>query len=394
MQGVSFGVNKKTDMRNTVALIDTSALLKNYALLRKEAGNGPVMAVVKANAYGHGHHIVVNALKNAPSPPECFGVATAEEAFAIRQCGFVDPIVLFEPLSRDNVDEIVKYAISSTIFDEGQLQLIKELSTRIKVKVHIKINTGMGRLGVHHSKAISFIKKTARMKQIEIEGIYSHFAESDNADNPEFTLQQLSVFTEIIKTLKKEGVPFRYAHMANSAALLTLPEARFDLVRPGIALYGYSPFGKINNNFGLSPVMTLLSKVETINKIRKGETVSYARRFVAPENGNVITVPIGYADGVPRRLTNRLTAVINGKAYLQSGTITMDRIMFYVGQDNVKAGDYVILFGGDNNGCLTAQDWSTILETIPYEITCGISQRVPRIQIDDTIRKTIYRSGH
>lgn len=381
-------------MRNTVALIDTSALLKNYALLRQEAGNGPVMAVVKANAYGHGHHIVVNALKNAASPPECFGVATAEEAFAIRQCGFVDPIVLFEPLSRDNIDEVLKYAISVTIFDESQLQLLREISTKSKVKVHIKVNSGMGRLGVHHSKAVSFIKKAARFKNIEIEGIYSHFAESDNADNPEFTLQQLAIFTDIIQVSRKDGIPFRYAHMSNSAALLTLPEARFDIVRPGIALYGYSPFGKVNNNFNLTPVMTLLSKVETINKVRKGDTISYSRRFTAPENGHVITVPIGYADGVPRRLTNRMTAVINGKSYTQSGTITMDRIMFFVGQDTVKTGDYVILFGGDTNGCLTAQDWATMLETIPYEITCGISQRVPRIQIDDTIRKTIYRSSH
>jgi alanine racemase len=197
--------------------------------------------------------------------------------------------------------------------------------------------------------------------------------------NSSYAKLQIKRFDSVLNDLKKMKVNFGLAHAANSGAIIDFPEAYYDMVRPGISLYGYFPSHQTSESIKLYPVMYLISEVSTVKEIKKGETVSYSQRFKAKNKTNIISAPLGYADGFPRALTNKAKAIINGKYYNQVGTVTMDRIMFDVGNDKIKIGDKVILLGNQKDKSINAWDWSDIIDTIPYEITCGISKRVPRI---------------
>ena len=205
-----------------------------------------------------------------------------------------------------------------------------------------------------------------------------HFATSDAKDKT-FANLQLKRFLGLIEELKKEGINYGVAHIANSAAILDMPEAYLDMVRPGIILYGYYPSLETSESVKLKPVMSIVSSVASVKVIKKGESVSYNRRFFAEKDTTVATVSMGYADGVNRGLTNKMQAIIKGKIYQQIGTVTMDRIMFNIGADKIKPGDKVTLIGSEKGKTITAWDWAKKLDTIPYEITCNISKRVPRI---------------
>ncbi len=365
-------------MRSTFALVDLSNLLYNYLNIKKKVKKTKIMTVVKADAYGHGIKEVTSALNSTgKNKPDYYAVAFIQEGIELRKLKIKQPILIFEPLAeKQDLHWIEKYNLLPTIFNYDHVEVINRAHK--KIKVHIKVDTGMHRLGINYESALEFIKEISKIKNIEIDGIYSHFATSDHK-NKNFANLQFLRFKKLLDKLRSENVKYGLAHMANSGAILDLPETYLDMVRPGICLYGYYPSLETSKSIKLRPVMSLISKVESVKEINKGESVSYGRRFKAYRKTKIISVPFGYADGYNRNLTNQSKAIINGKMYNQIGTVTMDRIMFNIGEDKVSLGDEVILLGKQGNKKIDAWDLSKKLNTIPYEITCNISKRVPRI---------------
>jgi len=340
------------------------------------------MAVIKADAYGHGMIQCAKALNKTKQKPEYFGVALAEEGIELRKSGINQPILVFSPLLRSDANHYIKYDMIATIFDTEHIRLIKEFAGKKKVKVHIKIDTGMGRIGVKYSDSVNFIRKVTGEKALILDGIYTHFATSDEKDKS-FAQLQLNRFREVVDELRSEGIKFGLAHAANSGAILDMPEAYFDMVRPGISLYGYYPSLETSESIKLKPVMSLISYISSTKEIEPGESVSYGRKYIAAKRTKIGTIPAGYADGIFRGLTNKMSAIIKGKLIPQAGQICMDRIMFDLNENNIKQGDRVILLGGNNKIRIDAWDWSKVLNTIPYEVTCNISKRVPRLYIGE-----------
>lgn len=370
-------------MRSTRALISIKNLKKNFLNIKKKVGNAKVMAVVKADAYGHGVNIVVNALNSlGKKKPEYYAVATPDEGAELRHLGIKQPILIFDPVDKYQVYKFFKFNLIPSVADKEHLSiLLKEkikLKSSKKILVHVKIDTGMNRLGVHFKDAVQFIETINCNSNFIIDGIFTHFATSDEAGS-DYAKLQIKRFNDVIKSAKQKKINVGLIHAANSGAIIDFPESYYDMVRPGISLYGYYPSLETSESINLSPVMSLISKVGSLKIIEKGESVSYSRRYFAKRQTKIISVPIGYADGFSRNLTNKARAIIKNKIYDQIGTVTMDRIMFDVGNDNINVGDDVILIGKKGKLVIDAWDWSKKLNTIPYEVTCGISKRVPRV---------------
>ncbi len=370
-------------MRLTKAIINTANLKKNFLNIRKKVGKARVMAVVKADAYGHGVKNVVNALNQLrKQKPDYYAVATLDEGIELKKLHIRQPVLVFDPIDKYQVNKFFKFDLIASVFTDEQLKILLKEKARIKsnkkILVHIKIDTGMNRLGVDYFDAVKFIQKISSNKNFLIDGIFTHFATSDEAGS-DYAELQIKRFNDILKSLKQLNIHYGLAHAANSGAIIDFPETYYDMVRPGISLYGYYPSLKTSETIKLYPVMSLVSKVSSVKKLNKGQSVSYSRKYFTKNYTNIISVPIGYADGFSRALTNKAQAIINGKIYNQVGTVTMDRIMFDVDSDNVKINDDVILLGQKGKLKIDAWDWSRKIGTIPYEVTCGISKRVPRI---------------
>jgi len=370
-------------MRSTQAIINLKNLKKNFLNIRKKVANAKVMAVVKADAYGHEVEFVVEALNSlGKQKPEYFAVATPDEGVELRKLKIKQPVLIFDPIDKYQVNRFFKFNLIPSVFTQEHLNILlkekKKIKSNKKILVHVKIDTGMNRLGVDYTEAFSFIKKLSLNKNFKIEGIFTHFATSDEAGSI-YAKLQIKRFNEVIKSLKENNINYGLAHAANSGAILNFPESYYDMVRPGILLYGYYPSLQTSECIKLQPVMSLVSKVSSIKRLKKGESVSYGRRYFTKRETTIISVPIGYADGFTRALTNKAHAIINGKTYNQVGTVTMDRIMFDVGNDKIKINDDVILIGEKGKLKIDAWDWSKIINTIPYEVTCGISKRVQRV---------------
>jgi alanine racemase len=370
-------------MRLTKAIISTDNLKKNFLNIRKKVGKARVMAVVKADAYGHGVKTVVSVLNSlGRKKPEYFAVATADEGVELRQLKIKQPVLIFDPVDKYQAYKYFKFNLIPSVSTQEDLNILigekNKLKSNKKIFVHVKINTGMNRLGVDYQEAVKFIEKLSSYKNFGIGGIYTHFATSDEVGS-KYAKLQIKRFDEVINELKERKLNYGLAHAANSGAILDFPEAYYDMVRPGISLYGYYPSLQTSESIKLYPVMSLVSKVSTVRKIKRGESVSYSRRYFTREETKIISVPIGYADGFTRALTNKAQAIIKNKIYNQVGTVTMDRIMFDVGNDNIKVNDEVILIGSKGKLKIDAWDWSKNVNTIPYEVTCGISKRVPRV---------------
>jgi alanine racemase len=370
-------------MRLTKTIIDTKYLKTNYLNIRNKANNRKVMAVVKADAYGHGIETVVKSLNSlGKQKPEYYAVATADEGIELRKLKIKQPILIFDPIDKYQVKKFFKFNLIPSVFTNEHIKILLREKKRLKIKkkflVHIKIDTGMNRLGVDYFESIKFFKELSLDENFRIDGIYTHFATSDEAGSS-YAKLQIQRFNEVIRSLQRLEINYGLVHAANSGAIIDFPKAYYDMVRPGISLYGYYPSLKTLKSIKLYPVMSLISKVSSIKVIKKGESVSYSRRYFAKKDTKIISVPVGYADGFPRALTNKAKAIINNKVYNQIGTITMDRIMFDIGNDKIKINDDVILLGRKGKLKIDAWDWSKIINTIPYEVTCGISKRVPRV---------------
>jgi alanine racemase len=364
-------------MNPTYAEIKLNNLTYNFNTIRRKTKT-KVMAVVKADAYGHGMLECVRALSKLKNKPEYYGVALYNEAIELRNSKIIsEPILCFSPFQKELISEYSKKYIIPSITTIQHISQLLKLNSNQKLKIHIKINTGMNRLGINYDKAVEHIQKLRKKSNIEIDGIYTHFATSDEKDK-KFAQLQLVRFQTIVNTLKEKNIKYGLAHAANSGAIIDMPNSYFDMVRPGISLYGYYPSLETSESIRLKPVMNLFSKLSTTNIIEKGETVGYGRLFLAKNKTFIGTIPIGYADGLSRGLSNNIDVIINNKSFKQIGRISMDRIVINFEKKRITAGAKVILLGKSKNISIDAWDWAKLLNTIPYEITCGISKRVPR----------------
>jgi len=364
--------------RPTWAEIDLTAIEHNLDSIRRVAGPARVMAVVKANAYGHGVEEVSRVCQEWGV--DYFGVASLEEALELRQAGITAPILTLGYLPEASAGTAVAANVTPCIFTMDAALAFSQAAEAAgkKARVHVKIDTGMGRLGFKvHEESLELVEEIARLPGLELEGILTHFAEADS-ENDSFTRTQLDLFSGFIRELESRGHHILIKHCANSAAIFRYPEAVFDMVRAGIVLYGLSPSPAMKKDLDIIPAMTLKSQVSYVKKLPAGYPVSYGRRYYCRAETMVATVPIGYADGYNRLLSNRSWGVIRGHSVPLIGTVCMDQCMFDVtGIEGVKTGDEIILFGKPQDG-ITADDLAALIGTINYEIVCSLGVRVPR----------------
>lgn len=362
-----------------------SALRHNLKQVMKRVGaNVRVLGVVKANAYGHGLVAASKAMIEAGA--SYLGVAFIEEALELRQQTQL-PILVLSPPFDDSLESYVRFDFDATITSIETAHALDAVATsgRKKARVQIKVDTGMGRIGFLPEVAIEAIRAVSALKNLEIVGVYSHFATSDET-NKEFARKQLSMFRDIVSSVKDLGITTALFHIANSGAILDMPDSYFDMVRPGIMTYGYYPSLETSESLEIEPALSLKSSVALVKTLKAGMSVSYGRRYFAKRDSRIAVVPIGYGDGFTRLLTGKASVLIKGKRYPVVGTITMDYVMVDLGSDyEVQQGDEVVLLGRSGVEAITAWDLASKLGTIPYEVLCMINGRVPRIYTGQSI---------
>ena len=366
----------------TRALVSLEAFRHNIGCVRSYCGRTTrIMAVVKANAYGHGMiEISRQAIREGV---DALAVARVREALEIRESGILHPLLVFEVPPDRLIDAALAAGIELSVSTvEGARAISRAASTgKWNAAVHVKVDTGMGRLGFADTAAPEEIASALRLPHLELAGVYSHFATSEDPDTA-FAVSQLARFNELIENLRRIGIEVPLRHMANSGAVISMPDAHLDMVRPGIMLYGYTPSPSMSGRFPLVPVMSLVSNISMLRTVGKGTSISYGRRYITQRSTTIATVPAGYADGYSRLLTNRASALIRGNIYPVVGTICMDHLMIDVGPDpRCQTGDTVTLIGSDGARSITAWDIAQTLGTIPYEVTSLITDRIPRVFI-------------
>lgn len=365
-------------MRPTVAEVDLSAVAFNIESIKRRVAPAEIMAVVKANAYGHGAvEISRTAIEHGV---KYLGVASVEEGVELRNAGIEIPILVFSGLSLNQASLYLENDLEATIFDEIGFENLKQAATTANkpAVAHIKIDTGMGRVGIDWRKAVEFIEKIYSTQAVQIKAVYTHFANSDHLDKS-YALLQLERFRNVLDRLEEKGIKIPLKHAANSGAILDIPASYFDLVRPGIMLFGYYPSNTTQERIPLKPVLSFKSRVLYIKSVGKGESISYDRTYLAPRPTRVATIPVGYADGYNRLLSNQGQVLIHGEFFPVIGRVTMDLLMVDIGEGDIKIGDRVVLLGKQKKNEITIQSICEKLNTIPYEILCSISHRVPRI---------------
>ena len=362
------------------AEVHTGLIQHNVAIVAQQVAPAQVWAVVKADGYGHGSVQVAQAALAAGATGLC--VALIDEGVVLRRAGIGAPILLLSEQPEQVADLVVGYQLTPTISTTKSVMAIASAAAQVGrvVDVHMKVDTGMHRVGVSPREALSLARFIGSHEQLSLQGVYTHFAVADEPSHAA-NAQQLNDFNAVVDQLAQAGIEPPVIHAANSAAALANPDARFSMVRVGIAMYGLRPGpGVAELCAGLIPAMSLKGKVSAVRWITAGEAVSYGLRRPVAQDTLIATVPIGYADGVPRVLgTTDVQVLINGVPRTIAGTVTMDQIMIDCGQDSmVQVGDEVVLIGRQGEHVVTADDWAEAASTIGYEIVCGISPRMFR----------------
>lgn len=370
--------------RPTCAEIDIRALVHNLNEAKRLAGSkSQILAVVKADAYGHGAVAISEALVR--NGIQYLGTALVEEAIELRDAGIKVPIIVLGGIFEEQIPKIAEYGLTPVVYQEGFLKAIANEARKCnkKINIHIKIDTGMGRIGVLPYDAVDFVKKAASQKNIKVEGIMTHFADADLADKA-YAEKQMAEFTSIADKLDKDGIKIPYQHIANSAALVSFENDRFNMARPGIMLYGYAPFSKgKEGELNLIPVMSLKTKILHLKRVLAGAYISYGRTFVAKRDSIIATLPVGYADGYSRALSNKGAVIVKGKKAPIAGRVCMDMTMIDVTDiDGVEINDEAVLIGSQGKETITADDIAMLANTISYEVLCCIGKRVPRVYIN------------
>lgn len=377
----------KKYFRRTWLEIDLDAVRSNYSAIREVTSpSARIMAVVKADAYGHGVEHIVRELTDCSC--DWFAVSNLEEAMQVRSVNSSCSVLILGYTPPEYAETLALNNITQTVFDEDYAVKLSEFAQKsgVQVTVHIKADTGMSRLGfVYHDseedyRAVDSIVRVCSLPALYPEGIFTHFSCADDPEGEVFTRLQYDLFLHLLGQLKGKGVEFAIRHCCNSAATLLYPEMHLDMVRPGIILYGLHPSSLTENTVSLTPALQMKTVVSMVKKVEDGTPVSYGRKFSCPGERVIATVPIGYADGYPRSLSGNTTMLVCGRQVPVVGNICMDQCMLDVtGIDGVHEDTTVTVFGKDGNECISVDSLAEKHHTINYEIICGINKRVPRV---------------
>jgi alanine racemase len=357
--------------RPTWVEVDLDAIRHNARILKPETAE--LMAVVKANAYGHGDVAVVMAAMEAGAT--WVGVALVEEGLRLRDGGVEGPILVLSELPAGSEAVALAHRLTPTLYSEASLERLS-VAARGPVPVHVKVDTGMHRVGVWPPEEAPRFARRVQDAGLEVEGLFTHFARSE--EDEVTTKEQLDRFLEAADAVRSAGVFPRVLHAANSGATILYPESHLDLVRPGIALYGIEPAPGVGAQLGLRAALTWRSQVSAVKRLAAGEATSYGHRYRIEQDSWVATVPVGYADGYPRQLTNRGEVLIGGRRCRVAGAVTMDQLIVDCGDAEVRVGEEVVLIGSEGNETIEADALGRLFGTIGYEIVSRIGDRVPR----------------
>ena len=368
-----------TRYRPTWAEIDLKAIAYNYKQVKRLVGKDTnIMAVVKANAYGHGTVEVSEVLEKLGV--NYLGVATTDEAVRLRDHGVKTPILVLGSVLPEEVKVAIEKDIALTLASEELLTAIKKecQAHHHRLKVHIKIDTGMGRIGVWHEEALNFIKNLSMEKCVVIEGIYTHFSSAGHDDF--FTNYQIESFEKLLDKLEGFDIHIPLRHAANSIATVNFKRSHMNLVRPGLIIYGMYPKPNFQKLIKLKPSMSLKTKIVYIKETPPGRSISYSRTFITHKHTKIATLPIGYADGFFRNLSNKAEVLVRGRRANVVGKVTMDQTMIDVGNiRGVRIGDEVVIIGRQGRDEIRTEKFARLAGTIAYEAVCSISNRVPRV---------------
>ncbi len=384
MKNTQICVSSKYAFRPTWSEINTEAIKFNLNKVKEKVGPGiRIMGCVKANAYGHGLKEISLILQQEGI--DYLGVACLDEAIVLREEGIAIPILIFNPIVEDGIEEIIKLDLTQTVYNFSQVIKLSQSAKLIgkKAKVHIEIDTGMGRLGIWYKEAIEFIRNILQLEGIFIEGIYTHFPDADR--DIDFTHFQIKHFMQILQELETLGVYIHYKHAANSAAIFNMETSFFNMVRPGLMLYGVYPNQNFPKIVELKPAFSLKTKIVFLKQAPPGRSISYGRTYITKKHTRIATLPIGYGDGYSHLLSNKAEVIIGGKRCPVIGRVCMDQIMVDVGSiENVSLEDEVVLIGRQDEERISVEELANLCNTISYQILCWISPRVPRVYIGTT----------
>jgi alanine racemase len=367
-------------LRPTVVEVSLERLAENFRAIQAAVAPAAVMPIVKANAYGHGLVPVARHLVGLGAAS--LGVAFLEEAVALREAGITVPVLVMGGIFGDQIPVFLRHGLTLTASSVDKLAQIDRIAGEMGVTatVHLKIDTGMERIGVHYYSAERLLERASACRHCHVEGIYSHFANADAADLTSARLQ-LARFLEVLTWYDKHGARPPRRHLANSGAVLQLRESHLDLVRPGILLYGVYPSAEVAHTIVVRPALSWKSRVVYFKVVQPGHPVSYGSTWQADHQVRVVTVPVGYGDGYFRALSNVAEVAIHGKRYPVVGRVCMDQIMVNLEWDSAYNGDEVVLIGDAGGETITCEHLAEWAGTIPYEVLTNINTRVPRVYV-------------
>lgn len=367
--------------------VDLGAIADNVGQIKRLLSpKTALMAVIKADAYGHGAVTVAQTVLRAGAT--WLGVATIPEGIELREAGITAPVqVLGATYTPDQLRAMVRWRLQPTLCTPKQALVFSETlsANHWSVPVHVKLDTGMSRLGAPWQEAAEFVQLVHRLPQLKLASIYSHFATADSLDPTVMQLQH-ERFKAAIAQIRETGIQLPRLHLANSAATLADPALHYDIVRVGLGIYGLYPAAHLRSQINLKPALQVKARVTQVKTIEAGTGVSYGYRFVSDRQMRIAVIGIGYADGVPRNLSNHMNVLIRGQQVKQIGAITMDQMMLDVSHvPDLQPGEVVTLLGADGNHQISADDWADTLGTISWEILCGFKHRLPRVAVGQTL---------
>ena len=359
--------------------IDLGAIRHNLHKIEAIAGNNvKILGVVKKDAYGHGAEQVSRTLLE--EGVEYLGVASLDEARELRKKAIKSKIIVLGAILPQEAEGVIKFDVIQAVSDMEIAKALSKLGQagHRHIKVHIKIDTGMGRLGFWHGEAVGFVKKIFSLQNIIIDGIFTHFPSAE--DDLAFTRRQIKDFNSLVEELERCNIHIPIKHASNSMALVNFKESHMNMVRPGIIMYGLCPRNDLIKRLELKPAFKLKTKITHLKRLSKGRSVSYGRTYIAKRNTVIAAIPVGYGDGYSRHLSNRADVLIRGRRVPIAGRICMDMTMIDVGSlANVKVGDDVVLVGVQGKEAVTIEELAGLIGTIPYEVVCNIGARLPHI---------------
>jgi alanine racemase len=366
------------ELRPTYLEVDLDQIAHNYRVIAQHAAPALVMPILKANAYGHGLVPVARKLQQVGAP--YLGVAYLEEGLRLRQHGVRMPVLVMGGIVGNQLPRFLESDLTITASSVDKLNAIEACAawSGRRARVHLKIDTGMERIGVHWYSAEALLEASLAAKHVEVEGIFTHFANADDADLGSARLQ-LERFEEVLRFYERRSLPLPLRHAANSGAILQLPESRFDMVRPGVLLYGASPSVDLEISLPVAQALRWITSVVFFKVVKPGNPVSYGSTWAPAAQTRLVTLPVGYGDGYLRAMSGRAEVLVRGRRVPVVGRICMDQIMVDIGDGSAWNGDEVVLLGDDGEQAIRVEELAAWAGTIPHEILTNINTRVPRV---------------